>query len=251
MSSTEKSNPDPHRLVAYLRVSTEAQVTNGDSLDAQRIAIETWAADQDHEIVAVETDAGLSGTLDADARPGLTAALLEVADGRADGLVITTIDRLARQLHVQEAILAQVWAADGRVFEVRGEVLQDDADDPMRTALRQIQGVIAQLEASMVRTRLRQGRRRKAARGGYIGGKPCSPRYGHTLVRQDDGEQVWQPVPEQASVITSIINGRASGLTHRALADQLNAEGVAPPAGQRWHHSAVQRVLRHAERVAA
>lgn len=52
-----------------------------------------------------------------------------------------------------------------------GEVQQDDPDDPMRTALRQMMGVFAQLERGMVTDRLRRGKAAKRAQGGYVGGR--------------------------------------------------------------------------------
>ncbi len=62
---------------------------------------------------------------------------------------------------MQEAILAQAWAAGGRVFAAdAGEILADDADDPMRIAMRQMMGVFAQLERGMIRARMARGKRR-------------------------------------------------------------------------------------------
>src|SRR5207244_11738718 len=81
-------------------------------------------------------------------------------------------DRLARTLSVQEAALASVWAQGGRVFLPEGEVLRDDPDDPMRTAMRQMMGVFSQLERGMITARLRAGRAAKAASGGYAYGSP-------------------------------------------------------------------------------
>jgi DNA invertase Pin-like site-specific DNA recombinase len=72
---------------------------------------------------------------------------------------------------VQEAILAQAWAAGGRVFAAdAGEILADDADDPMRTAMRQMMGVFAQLERGMIRARMARSKRAAAAPGRYTGG---------------------------------------------------------------------------------
>ncbi|MEU9323992.1 recombinase family protein [Streptomyces canus] len=47
----------------------------------------------------------------------------------------------------------------------RREVHQDDPDDPMRTAMRQVIGVFAELDRRMVVKRLRGGRTAKAASG--------------------------------------------------------------------------------------
>src|SRR5205807_6454348 len=119
-------------------VSTVGQAEDGLGLDVQAEAIERFAGAGGHTVVATWSDDGLSGAKEAAEREGLTSALAAVEDG-ADGLVLYKLDRLARALTVQEAVLAQVWRGGGRVFTVDlGEVLPDDPDDPMRTAMRQM-----------------------------------------------------------------------------------------------------------------
>ncbi|NEW71007.1 recombinase family protein [Streptomyces rhizosphaericus] len=72
-----------------------------------------------------------------------------------------------RQL-VQEAILAQIRKHGGRAFTANSGGVHPD--DPMRTAMRQMRGVFAQLERSVIAARLRHGRREKAEQGGYAYG---------------------------------------------------------------------------------
>ena len=241
------------RLVAYVRVSTNGQAIQGDSPAMQDEACRAWASANGHEVVAVLADNGLSGKLDVKDRPGLASALVEIKDGRADGLLVYSLDRLARELHVQEAVLAQVWAAGGRAFEAtHGEVLPDDPDDPMRTFLRQVMGAASQLEASMIKARLRRGRRRKAQRGGYVGGSLRHRKYGSTLVRGEDGKYAWRPVPTEQTTIQRIGQLRAAGKTGAAIARLLDAEGVTPPSGPQWHGVTVMRIAkREAMAVAA
>jgi len=59
-----------------------------------------------------------------------------------------------------------VFAADA------GESHADDADDPMRTAMRQMTGVFAQLERGMIRARMARGKRAAAAQGRYTSANP-------------------------------------------------------------------------------
>jgi DNA invertase Pin-like site-specific DNA recombinase len=68
--------------------------------------------------------------------------------------------------------VAAIWRDDGHVSAVdQGEVMRDDPDDPMRTAMRQMVGVFAELDRPLVITRLRDGRRAKAAQGGMAVGR--------------------------------------------------------------------------------
>ena len=231
------------QVVGYARVSTANQAL-GDSLAAQADAVRAWAAQGGHEVVGVCVDDGKSGTLDAADRPGLLDALALIEDGAADALLIHRLDRLARALHVQEAILDRVWRAGGRVLEVVGdrEVLQDDPDDPMRTFVRQVMGAASQLDRGMAVARLQGGRRRRLAQGGYVGGWTGYgfERDGSTLVA-DGREQ---------RVIEHMRRLRGTGLSYRQVAMRLNADGIEAKNGGPWSHTSVRAVLMRAEKRA-
>jgi len=233
----------PLRVVGYTRVSTANQAL-GDGPAAQEDAIRAWAAGHGHDLVAVTRDDGRSGTLDETRRPGLLDALALLDGEQADALVIHRLDRLARALHVQEAVLARAWGAGASVWEVVGdrEVLRDDPDDPMRTFVRQVMGAAAQLERGMVVARLQGGRRRCAARGGYVGGWTS---YGF----ERDGASL-APVAHEQGVIDLIARLRGSGVTYREIAMRLNAQGVVAKNGGPWSHTSVRAIHLRAERRA-
>ncbi len=134
------------RLVAYLRISSTTQL-EGFGLEVQRKAVRQWVKAHGHRIVAEYVDAGVSGATDAVDRPALSDALEQIGwPSRADGIIATRLDRLARALTVQEAILALCWREGARVFTAdAGEVLRDDPDDPMRVVMRQMGGVFSEL----------------------------------------------------------------------------------------------------------
>jgi DNA invertase Pin-like site-specific DNA recombinase len=154
------------RLVAYLRISTTTQL-EGFGLDVQRKAVRQWGKAHGHRIIAECVDAGVSGATDAVDRPGLSDALEQIGrPARADGIIAARLDRLARALTVQEAILALCWREGARVFTAdTGEVLRDDPDDPMRVAMRQMAGVFAELDRRTTIKRMRDGIRTKAETG--------------------------------------------------------------------------------------
>jgi len=227
------------KLVAYCRTST-ANGAGQDSLGAQADACAGWAAAYGHEIVEVERDDGLSGSLGPEGRPGLQRALLALEQGETEGLIVHRLDRLARELHVQEAALAHAWGAGEhvRIFEaVEGEIPRDDPSDPHRRFLRQVMGAAVELERGLIRARLAGGRRRKAAAGGYIGGDRLHRRFGYELV---DGQYV--PVEAEQTVILRIASLRSEGASWGAVADALNAEGVEPPSGVAWYPMTALRI---------
>src|SRR5262245_51778814 len=96
------------RVVAYLRVSTDRQVDEGLGLDVQRDAIRRWARAGGHRVVAWCADEGVSGANGIETRVGLYDALTQLRTGRAAALVVFRLDRLARDLILQEQLLAEV-----------------------------------------------------------------------------------------------------------------------------------------------
>jgi DNA invertase Pin-like site-specific DNA recombinase len=222
-------------LTAYRRVSSEGQVLEGYGLPVQKSRITGWAAGA-HHIVGWEDDPGVTGTVDEAGRPGILAVLKAIERGDCQGVVITDLGRLSRLLTVQEAILAKVWSLGGRVFTVEsGEVLPDDADDPMRTAMRQMAGVFFELERKMLLKRLRNGRAEKQRQGGFIGGGVA---YGRRVV---DGEFV--PDEAELAVIARVRELRGEGKSLREVAAAMEAEGHRTKVGTRWYPRTVQRML--------
>jgi DNA invertase Pin-like site-specific DNA recombinase len=224
------------KLVAYLRVSTDRQAEEGFGLGVQEKTIRGWARANGHRVALWCRDEGVSGSNGVEDREGLPEALTALRDGRGDGLVVARLDRLARNLSVQEAVLAKVWDLRCDVYAVDlGLVARDDPDDPMRTALRQMVGVFAQLERSMISKRLRDGRRHKAEQGGYAYG---APGLGY---RAEGGELVADDA-EQA-VVNRIRELHAAGQSTRQIAATLEAEGHRTKRGGSWQSMTVARVI--------
>jgi DNA invertase Pin-like site-specific DNA recombinase len=232
----------PLRLILVRRVSTSAQAVDGYGLDAQEKDCRKWAkATGGIRIVHMVTDGdgkgGKSGTSTLDERPGLMDAVAWIADGRADGILAPNLDRLARELTVQEAVLSYVWAMAGRVFTAdHGEHLEDDASDPMRTAMRQMRGVFHQLDRGLIVKRLTEGRSAKGEKGGYAYG---APRYGQTSVDKTltADEQEERRVQEMERWRDE------EGLSIRAIVARLNEQGIPSKRGGKWHPTTVSRLL--------
>lgn len=223
------------RVIGYLRVSTQGQVKDGLGLSTQDRLVRAWAKRNGHRVVRVASDNGRSGALPETDRPGLLDALQAVRTGCAEAIVVTSLDRLARALTVQEAVLAKVWSFGGNVFTVDGGLVpRDDPDDPMRTALRQIVGVFAELDRRLVVKRLKNGRETKAAMGGRaVGGPP----YGYRAERGDLAEQ-----PDEQAVLAQMRDWQTEGASFAEIARRLNEHGTPARRG-RWHPMTVSRAL--------
>lgn len=224
-----------------MRVSTDRQADDGLGLDVQREAIRAWARDNGHRLIDIVEDAGVSGTLAE--REGLATLLPRLERGEALGVVVYRLDRLARDLVVQEQLLAELWRAGTTVFSTAGgeaAYLVDDPEDPSRRLIRHMLGAVADYERAMIRLRLAAGRRRKGDRGGFAYG---APPFGSRAVQ---GELTGHPVEE--AVQARIVQLHADGASLRGIAATLTAEGHLPRHGGRWHPEVLRRIVQRGPR---
>lgn len=221
------------KLVAYLRVSTDGQAEHGLGLDVQRAAIEAAYGDS---VVGWYEDAGESGSNGLDTRAGLVEAMRAARE--CDGLVVYRLDRLARDLALQEMLLAEIWRAGGSVVscsESESTYLTNDPADPTRALIRQVLGAVAQYERAMISLRMRAGREHKAANGGYAYG---APPFGYQAV---NGELV--PVQREMNTIERARELREAGVTWPEVAKTLDRERRRPRHGGKWQERQIRKIL--------
>lgn len=227
------------RLIGYIRVSTDGQL-DGYGLDVQETALKAWAKANGHRLVGIERDEGVSGTTAHDDRPGLSTALAAIADGGADGLLIPRLDRLARTVAAQEAALAHVWGMGGRVFATDGgEVMQDDPDDPTRTAIREMTAVFARLERGMIAKRMRDGRAAKKAAGRHWTGPYAYGTQGVGKGRERDAG----PDADEQAIVDRMVTMHHDGMSYRDIASALDAEGIKPRRAAVWSAMTVRNIV--------
>ena len=226
------------KVAAYLRVSTDRQAEEGLGLEVQEQAIRRWARQHGHRVVLWARDEGVSGSNGLDMREGLADALQALKDHQAEGLVVYRLDRLARDLVLQEQLLADVRRMHAEVFSTstaEASYLGDDPDDPSRKLIRQVLGAVNEYERAMIALRLRSGRRRKAENGGYAYG---SPPYGWRAV----GRELVEDAREQTA-LRRMRELRADGKSYRDIATVLHDEGHSPKRGNIWHPMTIRQVL--------
>jgi DNA invertase Pin-like site-specific DNA recombinase len=223
--------------MGYQRISAAGQ-SDRDDLPGQETDLRAYSHGTGHRLVRIETDGAATGSLPPGERPGLLAALRAIDKGEADGLLVPgDLDRLARELIVQEAIVSRVWKTGGVVHTTtRGEIPADGPDDPTRTAIRQFTGVAAQLDRALAARRTWTRRKARAAAGGYV--RRGTPAFGERSV---NGELVADD--REAAVIAEIRELHDAGRSLRQIANHLNAAGRTPKRGGVWYAQTVSRVL--------
>ena len=233
------------RLIRYCRVSSESQADSY-GLPSQHKDCRTWATANGHRLVLLTPDPDEVFTGMVEDRPvfGEVIRLIRAGrdeKGKIDGILIPRLDRLARQLTTQEAILAMVWKLGSRAFAAdQGEILQDDPDDPMRTAMRQMQGVFAQLERGMLTKRMRDGIKAKRAAG-----RKATGRYGFGYTGVGDPRHRDEaPDQEEQRAVRLILALRGDGLPYRDICDALIDGGYPTKVpGALWAPMTVKRIF--------
>lgn len=230
------------KLVAYIRVSTAGQVSDGYGLSIQEKAVRAWAKANGHRIVRLIREEGVSGAKEAVDRPGLSEALALIQDGTAEGLLIPRLDRLARSVTVQEATLAFVWRHGGKVYAADSGDIAEDQDDPYRIAMREMAGVFAGLERRIIVKRLRDGRAAKEAAGRKHVGAYAFGTHGVGEGRERDAGSN----PVEADTHARILDLRRAGDSYREICEALDAEGRRPRRAERWQPMVVRSICQRA-----
>lgn len=152
--------------------------------------------------------------------PQLRAALALAKKQRAT-LVIAKLDRLSRNMAFTAALM------DAGVDFVA-------VDNPHASRLTlHILAAVAEHEREMIADRTKAALAASKGRGTVLGA------HGKVLAEQRRAE----PLDRLAPVAASLTALKAEGLTVRAIAEQLNAEGVFSPAGGAWQSGNVHRAL--------
>ncbi len=227
------------RVVAYVRVSSAHQA-EAFGPEVQRAAIRKWATAGGHKVVSWHTDV-ISGASELRNRVGWCEAAALVKSGKAQGIVVARLDRLARDVMVQEVLLRKLSDLGGIVISTReneNEMLNGESKDPSRKLARVIMGAISEYDREMTVDRLAAGRQAKAARGGYAHG--ALP-YGY---RSANGKLV--PVAAEQAALAKMKSMAAQGVPLREIAGALTAEGHPTKRGGTWCAATVGRILKRA-----
>lgn len=211
------------KAFAYLRVSGKGQV-EGDGFTRQLEAIKKYATAHGLKIVKVFREEGVSGTTDWEDRPAFAEMMTALLSNGTHTVIVERLDRVARDLMVQESILADFKRKGLTVVSVSEPDLC--SDDPSRVLMRQMMGAFFQYEKSSLVAKLRGARvRMKAKTGTCEGRKPYGSRAG------------------EAEVISRILALRDAGTAMDTIAEKLNAEGIKPRSGGMWYGSTVRNIL--------
>lgn len=141
-------------LLGYARVSTPGQVSTAGGLKAQEERIKKWCEAQGHKLLKIHKDPGVSAL---DQRPGFERLMKELQEKKADGVVVTKLDRFGRS--VQDLVQHTIALQDrGQHFISIGDSI--DTSTPNGRLLFHILAAFAEFEREIIRERMLTGRKR-------------------------------------------------------------------------------------------
>jgi DNA invertase Pin-like site-specific DNA recombinase len=221
------------RVVAYLRVSTQQQHRSGLGIEAQRAAIERFAAAESLTIIEQYAEFETGKGADALERRPLLAAALAAAKKAKCSIVVSKLDRLSRDVAFVSGLMAQ------RVPFIVAELGRDA--DPFMLHL---YAALAEKERRLVSERTKAALHAKKASGAKLGNSTnlsIAGSIGRLAQAQVADEFAINLMP----VVQSIRNDGAATLSEIVTA--LNSRGVRPARGNHWHRSSVRNLLARIE----
>jgi DNA invertase Pin-like site-specific DNA recombinase len=206
-------------IVAYYRVSTQGQGRSGLGLEAQKRAVEHFAAAESmqvvHDFIEVETG---KGSVALDKRPQLAAALKAAKKLKAP-IVVAKLDRLSRDVHFISGLMTQrvafIVAALGRNV------------DPF---MLHIYAALAEKERALISERTKVALQAAKERGVKLGNQAQAAANKAAAAERDRS-------------LESILRELAHK-PYREIALQLDRRGISAPRGGVWGAMSIMRAMK-------
>jgi site-specific DNA recombinase len=175
-------------------------------------------------------DSGISGA--SLIRPGVQKLLQDALEGRFEVIITESLDRLSRDQEDIAHIFKRISFAGGRIVTLsEGEI------NELHIGLK---GTMGALYLKDLADKTRRGLRGRVEAGKSGGGNS----YGYDVVRGVGGDG--QPLTGErrinageTAIVRRIFEEYAAGVSPRAIAKQLNAEGIPGPLGGTWGPSTI------------
>jgi site-specific DNA recombinase len=213
------------RVALYARYSSDNQ-RDASIADQQRVCRafaerQTWTVAQEY------SDHAVSGaTL---LRSGFQALMRDALNGRFDIVLAESLDRFSRDQEDTAGLFKRLTFAGVRIVTVsEGEI------GYLHVGLK---GTMNALYLHDLAEKTRRGLRGRVE-AGRSGGGLC---YGYRVVRALEGQPrgAREIYPEEAALVQRIFQAFAAGVSPKAIAKTLNAEGIRGPMGAAWSPSTI------------
>lgn len=217
-----------NKAIGYVRVSTDKQVEDGVSLDAQINKIRAWASLNDYELIHIYKDEGISGA-SLNKRDGMVQALSKIKKGMA--FVCYSLSRVSRDTIDTIQISRTIEKAGADLVSLSEKIDTTGASGKM---IFNMLAVLNQFERDQVAERTKLAMQFKKSKDQAYSPTP----YGYS--RQGSELIINQ---EEASNIMRIKMMYEEGKGYTEIARILNSENIPTKTGKLWRANTVYYLL--------
>ena len=217
------------QAIGYVRVSTQKQVNDGLSIEAQISRIEAWAQFNEYELTHVFVDEGISGK-NINNRPKLTEALSLLEKDMA--FVFYSLSRVSRNVIDTIAIGEQIRQASADMVSLSEKI---DTTGAAGRMIFNLLAVLNQFERDQVSERTKMVMKYKRENNQVYSHVP----YGYDrvdknlIINQDESQN-----------IAYMVRLREKGYGFRKIATQLNKDNIKSKHGGKWYAKTVEQVVK-------
>ena len=222
-------------VAGYIRVSTENQVKEGESLTEQKRMIEEYAKFHNCGVVKIYADQGVSGIVSN--RASLDDLKRDASQNLFQKVIFYSLDRFGRS--------AQDLLYNYEYFEKRGislVSLREELDTSTATGrfLRTVLGAVAELEREMIRDRTIIGATARMKKGlRPVGRLP----YGYSWDKRRRNFKIIRDERKGYDLAVDLLLNKHKSVTE--IAGILNEEGYRTKQGNRFTHPSLSRIFKN------
>ena len=222
------------KTVAYIRVSTSEQSAEDRfGIEAQKQAIQEYADNHNMEIVQFFIDV-ISGVKDD--RPEFNKILFaeDITNPPFKAVLVYKNDRIARDTKLFFYYLYKLQCKGIEIISVNEEI---NEDDPMANVMRSLMIFCAEQERRNITMRTTNGRKVKALKGGYSGGRPP---LGYEVI---DKKLVIKE--SEKDIVCRIFAMHDDNLSYDFIAKDLNSMGLRTRSGTEWTMAHIYYIVKN------
>lgn len=218
------------KAAIYSRVSSQIQVDEGYSLEAQYDQLIKYVDMQSWDLVRIYTDPGVSAK-DLN-RPGVQEMINDLKDGKFEALIIHKLDRLTRNISDLYELVNLVMKHNIKLISLSENI---DTSTAMGRMFIFMLGILAQ----MFRENLSEEVSKGLAKRADLGGRNTFAPYGYEII--DDGLVI---VEEQAELIREVFRLLIENkMGYYSIAKHLNENKIMGLRGGNFHGSTIEIIL--------
>lgn len=218
----------------YIRVSTDEQVTEGFSIQAQRNKLEAYCVSQGWDIIGFYVDEGISAK-DTE-RPELKRMIKHIEQGVIECVLVYRLDRLTRSV-LDLYNLLELFKKNNCMFKSATEVY--DTTTAMGRMFITLVAALAQWERENLAERVRMGLQEKARQGKWA--MSTAP-FGYELDSENDTLKIKE---SEARIVRKLYEMYLNGISARKIAVEFNKKKFTNDSIPLWYDTRVLYILKN------